>query len=83
MGRQLIRTDRAPGSSLYSQGVRVGVVGGEDVVVRRPVRVGRRVEDAGVAAWAGTAMATGAAIAAVATTPRRSLRMVCLSLVFR
>ena len=24
MGRQLIRTDRAPGSSLYSQGVRVG-----------------------------------------------------------
>ena len=24
MGRQVIRTDRAPGSSLYSQGVRVG-----------------------------------------------------------
>ncbi|MHA7209946.1 RidA family protein [Arthrobacter sp. MDT1-65] len=24
MGRELIRTDRAPGSSLYSQGVRVG-----------------------------------------------------------
>ena len=24
MGRQLIQTDRAPGSSLYSQGVRVG-----------------------------------------------------------
>ena len=52
-------------------------------MVRRPGRVGRGVEVPGVAAGAGTAMATGAAIAAAATRPRTSLRMVCLSLVFR